>query len=149
MFPQPSLTFHAANDKIKWFFLLGYKDIAISQAAATQIGQTLAYLQDGHVQHLRQLLDIYSNPNAIIDRNQVIIRHFPNARFNFSQLIQLNLYILEFPRDYRQDWFIGLTQAQDVVFALREGKATTCGQLATFYLEHGIQFYTRACPTPT
>jgi len=144
LFPHPPLVYHDPSPKVKWYFLLGYKDIPVSTDEAIQLSQTLTCLQECHGQHLCELLDILKRPTSIIDCNDVLIRHIPNAVFKYSHTVSRNLYILSFRGDNRQDWFIGTSQAQDIVFAMREGKATSRDVLVRFFLEHGIQFYTLA-----
>ena len=63
-------------------------------------------------------------------------------RFSFSQLDQRNLYLIFFSGDNRQDWFIGITQATDLVFAMREGQTASRKMLVEFFLLNGAQFYT-------
>jgi len=93
----------------------------LSQDQADQVEQILCCLQKEHTEHLHHLLDTYTNHQATIGKDTVNICYFLNAEFEFSRIPRRNLYILSFPDDCRQDWFLGLSQANDLVYALREG----------------------------
>jgi hypothetical protein len=149
VFPNPPLIPHVTKkkDQVQWFYHLGYKDVMLPQETAAQVEQILFCLKKNHLDHLRNLLDIYTNPQGIMENNTVIIRHFPSAKFDYSYIRQRNLYILSFPGDNRKDWFLGLSQASDLVFAMREGWATSRESLVDAFLVYGIQFYTLA-PVP-
>ena len=142
VFPQSPLPKHPGDNVAKWYFLLGFKDVPISEEAAGQLNEMLTCLKTGHTEHIRSFLDIYVDPDYIIDRNDLILRHIPGAEFKYAKPPSTrNLYIIAFRRDNRQDWLLGVSQAQDIVFAMREGKATSRDTLVEFFLENGIQFY--------
>ena len=119
----------------------------LSQDQADQVEQILCCLQKEHTEHLHHLLDTYTNHQATIGKDTVNICYFLNAEFEFSRIPRRNLYILSFPDDCRQDWFLGLSQANDLVYALPEGWATSRESLVDAFLVYGIQFYTLS-PVP-
>jgi hypothetical protein len=67
---------------------------------------------------------------------------FPSVVFEYSERQVRNLYILEFPDEVVSDWILGVSQAADIVLALREGWATDRQTLIEQFLSHGIRFGT-------
>lgn len=149
LFPNPPCIRHKIRkkDHVQWYYHLGYKDVMLPVEIVDQVEQTLLCMKEDHTDHLQNLLDIYAAPQALIDKNTVVIRYFPDADFEFSRFRQRDLYILFFLEDSREDWFFGLSQTTDLVFALREGWATSRESLVDSFLAYGMQFYMLA-PVP-
>jgi hypothetical protein len=143
LFPNPPVVNDASLSKgMPWWFYLGHSDCLLQPAIEIQVCETLWLLQKGHHDQLVPLLDILSQADALIARNDVRITHFPAAVFEYSEQHPKNLYLLDFPEESHADWFIGVTQATDVVLALREGWAKDSHTLVKNFLQHGIRFYT-------
>lgn len=148
LFPEPPLVNNSSESKaVAWWFYLGHSNCELSNPIETQVREIIWLLQNKRHEELASLLDIFARWNFFLEINDVRIRHFPFAIFEYSEKICRNVYILDFPQEEDPDWFIGIPQASDVVLALRQGWAKNRRTLIENFLRLGIRFFTLA-PVP-
>jgi len=140
-FPDPLMVFHP-KENVQWWYYVGQRHQP-EPDIQKQLSSTIYCLKGGHEGHLHSLLDIFSDASSIIQRNHVQIRRFPTASFRTSTTqTSRNIYLVFFSSENKQDWFVGVEQAADLVLALRENWLDSRDQLVASYLTHGIQFFT-------
>jgi hypothetical protein len=100
LFPNPPVVNNASLSKgVSWWYYLGHSDCQLQPTIENQVRETLWLLQKGHHDQLVPFLDILSQADALITRNDVRITHFPAAVFEYSEHHVTNLYLLDFPEE--------------------------------------------------